>query len=370
MLEILRKKSNKSIMIRCIISILIVIGCLIYCGMGLIQFFQGPKSLKNVEDISVYEGKYVSFEVEYIMDGYLWTTSKNSDTGVEKTTAMAYIVYNYDMDTCFGFEVKTSDDTIYDDFITDTWNCIYYDEPAPESFFIKGTLKPIEGTALTYFNSTVNEIFSEDYEEDIYPYYIDTNTIDGKSNLSIWIVTGVAAIALLYFFYNIAKAKSNGYMKFLNQYLAVNSNISLASIEADFNAAENVGNIWIGKRWTIFMEGIYIRILNNDNLVWAYYYQRTGKHPESKVITYDIYKNCVNIDVSSSGADTILHNWSLFQPHMVLGYDKDLEKVFRKDFDTFLSYKYNPAKATSHNQEDHQDTAETAAGNEYYSNEQ
>ena len=366
MIDLLKKKSKKSILIRCVISLLIVIGCLAYCGMGLIQWIKGPKSLKNVEDISEYEGKYVSFEVEYIMDAYLWTTSKNTDTNVETTTAMAYVVYNYDMDTCFGFEVKTSDDTIYDDFINDTWNALYYGETAPESFVIKGTLKPITDVGLTYFNSTVNEIFSEEYKDDIYPYYIDTATIDGKGNLSILLATGAAILALLYCLSNLIKANSNSYMKYLNQYLAVHSDISLANIEADFNSAEQVRNVWIGLRWTIYMEGIHARIINNENLVWAYYYQRTGKRPESKIITYDINKNSVAINVSSADADTILHNWSIHQPHMILGYDRDMEKVFKKEFDTFLNYKYNKINSDPYNQTSNY---ESAAGNEFYNSE-
>lgn len=366
MIDLLKKKSKKSILIRCVISLLIAIGCLAYCGMGLIQWIKGPKSLKNVEDISEYEGKYVSFEVEYIMDAYLWTTSKNTDTNVETTTAMAYVVYNYDMDTCFGFEVKTSDDTIYDDFINDTWNALYYGETAPESFVIKGTLKPITDVGLTYFNSTVNEIFSEEYKDDIYPYYIDTATIDGKGNLSILLATGAAILALLYCLSNLIKANSNSYMKYLNQYLAVHSDISLANIEADFNSAEQVRNVWIGLRWTIYMEGIHARIINNENLVWAYYYQRTGKRPESKIITYDINKNSVAINVSSADADTILHNWSIHQPHMILGYDRDMEKVFKKEFDTFLNYKYNKVNSDPYNQTSNY---ESAAGNEFYNSE-
>ena len=368
MLEILKKKSNKSIIIQCVIAILVFSGCLIYCGIGFIQLCQDPKSIENVEDISEYEGKYVSFEVEYIMSDYLWTTSRNTETNVEETTAMAYIIYNYDMDTCFGFEIKTSDDTIYDDFITDTWNCIYYDEPAPESFVIQGTLKPIKGDALTYFNETANEIFSEEYKEDIYPYYIDCDSMNETTIIRVMIALYIAQFAFIYLICNLAKAKGSGYMKFILQYLAANPNITLASIELDFDSAAQVGNnIWVGKMWTIYLEGTHIRIVNNETIVWAYYYQRTGRRPENKIITYDINKNCVTIDVSSSYSNTILNNWSQHQPHMILGYDKELEKVFNKDFDTFLNYKYNHVKATNYNQEDDQDTS---YGNEYYSNEQ
>lgn len=355
MLEKLKKLSKKSIVIRCIISFIIMVGCLVYSGMGLLQFIQGPKSLKNVDDIASYEGDYVSFDVEYIMSDYLWETSKNSKTGVESTTGMGYILYNYDMDLCFGFEIDTSDETKYDQFIEDTWNYINDQGNAPDSFVIKGTLKPIEGVALQYYNETVDEIFSDDFKNRIFPYYIDCDTLDGKDSFGVWGLTGVAAIALLFFIFNIMKANSNGYMKYLNKYLAANSNLSLATIEADFNQAEQVGkNIWVGSRWTIYMDGIYVKLIENSQLVWAYYYQRTGRHPESKIITYDINKSCVNINVSSSNADVILHNWSINQPHMMLGYDKDIEKTFRKDFDTFLNYKYNIAKSAASQQEDTQ----------------
>lgn len=367
MLETLKKISKKSITTRCIISLVIVIGCLVYSGMGIIQFIQGPKSLKNVEDISAYEGKYVSLDVEYIISDYLWRTSKNSETNIEKTTGMGYILYNYDTDIYFGFEIKTSDETIYDDFITQTWDYIMYDEgTAPESFTIKGTLKPIEGTALEYFNETVDEIFAEDYKDYVYAYYIDCDTLDGKDSIVVWMVTGVAVIALLFFIFNLIKGNSNGYMKYLNKYLAANTNLSLSTIEADFSSAERVGNIWIGKRWTIWMEGIYVRLINNETLVWAYYYHRGGRHPESKIITYDINKASVSINVSSNNADFILHNWSVNQPHIMIGYDKDVEKTYKKDFDTFLNYKYNIAKNAAMNQSN---DAFSESGNEYYSNE-
>ena len=358
MLETLQKKSRKAIITRMIIAFIIMAGCLIYCGKGLIQFFQGPVSIKSADDLSKYEGKYVSYDVELLLDPYVEETSRNTKTNVTRTTALGFVVYDYKLDLCFGYRVKTSDNDLHSDIIDASYSAYNEGTAFPESFQIRGTLKALKGTELNYYQSTTSEIFGDRVDSVASPFYIDSETVDGKEISIVFVVSAAALIALLYIIYNFMKLKNNGCLKQFNKYLEKNPSISIASIESDFNSAEQVGKNWVGKKWLIFLEGSNVKILDMSQLVWAYYYRRTGRHPESKIITFDINKNQVSFDVSSSESDIVLQNWSINQPHMMLGYDEDLKRTFNKDFETFLNLKYNVAKSEQSEQTESAYTSE------------
>jgi len=345
MLETLKKKSKKAILIRIVISLLVMAGCLVYSGKGLIQFFQGPVSIKNADDLSKFEGKYINYDVEILLDTYVEHTRTNSKTHVTKTTALGYVVYDLNLEQSFGYIQKTSDSNLYSDFIEKSIAALYGEDSKPESFQITGTLTRLSGEELRYYNSSVEEIFGDNVDQYATPFCVENGTVAGKDITTVFTVGIAALLALLYLIYNIMKLRTNGCLKLFNQYLAENPNITIASIESDFNCAEKAANNWAGKKWMIFLKGSSVRILDMNKLVWAYYYRRTGRRPESKIITYDINKKCVEINISSSDADIILNNWTMNQPHMIIGYDSNLEHTFRKDFDGFLNQKYTPAQS-------------------------
>ena len=83
MLDILKKKSRKSLTIRAIISIVIVIGLLALTKFAVFDVITGPTELDVTADPEQYEGKYVTIEVENFLTDYVehTTTTTNTKTG-------------------------------------------------------------------------------------------------------------------------------------------------------------------------------------------------------------------------------------------------------------------------------------------------
>lgn len=98
MLDILKKKSRKSLTIRAIISIVIVIGLLALTKFAVFDVITGPTELDVTADPEQYEGKYVTIEVENFLTDYVehTTTTTNTKTGSKSTSVdgNSYIVFN------------------------------------------------------------------------------------------------------------------------------------------------------------------------------------------------------------------------------------------------------------------------------------
>lgn len=75
MLDILKKKSRKSLTIRAIISIVIVIGLLALTKFAVFDVITGPTELDVTADPEQYEGKYVTIEVENFLTDYVEHTT-------------------------------------------------------------------------------------------------------------------------------------------------------------------------------------------------------------------------------------------------------------------------------------------------------
>lgn len=353
MQEKLKKCAQKSLMWRVIISLIIIIACLVISKFGIFYWIMGPTPITDITKLSEMEGKYVSYEASYVLSEYVRGSSKNTETNVEKLVDIGYIVYHFDeegegaADTFFGAVLPAKYETEMDTMIDETWAWMYWEiDEVSASRKITGTLEPLTGLRLQYFNETLEEMgIDETMQDNVIPLAINTDKINGAEGTAVFILSAVALGALIYLIYSIICFASAAYMKNVKKYLAANPTVTEPHIDADMSAAKTVSNnIWVGKRWTIFISGMKANIIENKNIVWAYYYRRTGRYSESKVKTFDINKKMVAIDASKADSDIILECYSNEQPQVVVGYDKEWEKTYNKDFQTFLGYRYNAAK--------------------------
>ena len=59
---------------------------------------------------------------------------------------------------------------------------------------------------------------------------------------------------------------------------------------------------------------------------------------------YTAEKKLHHISLTEKNTQDALKIYLEEQPHMVIGYSKELEKLYNKKFNEFLDLKYNPAK--------------------------
>ena len=85
------------------------------------------------------------------------------------------------------------------------------------------------------------------------------------------------------------------------------------------------------------------RVLAQDEMVWAYYYKRTGRHAVSQVRVYTKNGSMTPINGAEARCHDYLELLDADYDHIIVGYSKDLEKMYKKQFNEFLELKYNPA---------------------------
>lgn len=360
MLDVLKKKSRKSLTIRAIISIAIVIGLLALTDFAVFDVITGPTELDITAQPERYEGKYVTIDAQNFLTDYVehTTTTTNTKTGSRSTSVdgNSYIVFNAVDDYENGFSVwyyysiymkKDLKTQIYG-LIDDTWN-YWADETntvaPPAKLKVTGTWTKLEPQLERYYKETLEEmgIVESDYDV-VYLYTIDTSKLGGQSVGFFWACMVAALLLLIYFIINIAGIFSSKYAGNINKYLHNNPSVSLAAIEADFSQAHLVGKkAWVGRKWTVYIEGPKADILSNKELVWGYYFKQTGKYSSSQLRVFNKDKKMFSINLSESEAHEALKYYAEEQPHMVVGYTKELETSFQKNFTEFLNLKYNPA---------------------------
>ncbi len=346
MLEELRAKCKKSLRKQMIISAVIAIVLLVAPLMAPLRFLMGPKEMTDIANLEKYEGKYVSYEIEYAFDYYMESYSYNSDTGRRTSTnSYGYIVYDWDANACFAVEIASKHDKDMNDIMDATWNGTEIEK----TVVAEGTLKELKGDDLKYFKESA--AYYEDipgFENSVKYYVIDYNRIN---NVPLGIVAlcyfGIM-ICAIFFIIALVKALTHKADKRVKKFLEANISVREDQIDNDLRTATKIGsNLWAGQLFTIYIASANIHILDNRNIVWAYYYSRSGRNSVSQVRTYNKDKKMVAINLSANLSQALLEEYVAKQPQMIVGYDRDLDKQYSKDFEGFLNLRYYAAKKQS-----------------------
>lgn len=342
MFSTLKKKVVKSYLLRVVVVIAIMIGGLTQCGEALATFFKGPVPLTAGMDFEAAEGAYVSFDARIIVDEYVRRTQQSSKSKTERVKSIGYFVIFEDEGCIFGIEMPASKEEEMNRFLDSTYAWIAEDGGEPTEFkHIRGTWTELTGKRLQYYKEQITQDLGEEYLDAALPYFIDTSSIGSMKLTGVYVWSAALAAGLLYLIYITVRFLSGCYKKPIEAYLSSHPDVSLERIEADFGSEAAIGgNIWVGRRWTIYTSGITASILDNKDLVWAYYYRRTGRYSESSLRVFDINRNMHTISAVKSEAMEVMDIYSKNQGHIVLGYTKELEALYEKDFQGFLKLRY------------------------------
>ncbi len=345
MKETLKKHATKSFGIRTAVVAVILIVSLVFTKAGIIPLIFGGTSIDGTADFDALEGKQVSFDANYIVAEYVRRTSTNTDTNRTTLTNVGYIVWDYDNDAMFGIYLPASQSSKLDKMIDETWEWIDYEIPeVSSSLHVDGTLRTMEGKELQYFQETIDEMLYEEDLDTVRYYTIDTTQVNGVEKGWLGLATALDGWMLVYFIWSLVSYLSQGYYRAIKKFLDANPSIPESRVEADFASAVLFEKkIWVGKEWTIYMKGMKSYLMENRKQVWAYYYQRTGRYSESKIRFFDCDKKNTNIDISHGNYEEMLKAYQERQPQMLLGYDKEWEKMYKKNFSEFLNLRYNQA---------------------------
>ncbi|QUH18655.1 DUF6709 family protein [Alkaliphilus sp. B6464] len=350
MLSLFNKKGKNIALLRTVIIFTLIIVYLVYSDFAPIKLIQGPTPL---EDISVvdYNNQYVTAEMNLSPGAYMDTSSTDKKTNISTTIRSDYVIPTND-ENLMGVSISKSDIELANKIVDETYDWLDKKIEYPTSSLeVKGTLQKMDDEEYRYFVRFMEYLgyTTEEINGFAIPYVLKQGYI-GKLNEDAVVLLGITSIGLVLFaIYTLIKAFSGSYQKNILKYIDNNPSISFKELETDFSTAIPVGKkIWVGSRWTFYLDGAAAQLVDNNDTIWAYRSEHTviqkggGFNRSISIKLFDINKRYTSLNVKKDAeADQILQIYNDIHNHMVIGYSRELEKCFQKDFDTFLGMKYH-----------------------------
>ena len=340
----LRKKAVRTAAIVC--AILCVFGGVV----GVLGFqwamesFREPVPLEEVDFTGDLQDMYVSATVSYIYDPYA------KETEHLKVVAYEYVI---DADDTYYMGLRAGADYID---VTEALLQASYDyyeglddgtELAKHKIEITGLIREMPEESLELYHEYVGYDELHDSQKGLFlPYYLE---IGLKSRVElpvaiIFVVFGVAMVILgIYTLYNAATGKNQ---KALNDYIN-NSGSPEATRERIERFIANTPSLYglqCDADYICGVSGSSVVFGETDKLVWAYYYTHVHKYNNK---TYDVRLvftdgklQVFNVNKEEEAVQ-ILDKINQLCPNAIIGFSKDLEKMFKKDFQGLMNLKRN-----------------------------
>lgn len=300
----------------------------------------------ELEEYDRLEGKWVSLDVQYVLDTYYKKHNSSSTSTIDN---YGYLVYDEESGYMLGIYVNRHESlNTWEDLEDDTYDYLSggTDTP-PAPITIEGTFRKMTGSELNNFKNTANDwgekVFDTDYTDMTLMYTIDTSEPFISSDTMKALVGMVAWLAIVWLVVDAIMFFTKAPVKKIRKYMNKNG-LNETELDSDFASAKIVKNVHVGHQCTYVRTGSRWSMFKNTDLVWAYYYRRTGRYSVSQIIAYHYDKKASYINLSRSVSEEILKYYAQILPQIIVGYSSDLEREFMKDYNTFLSHKYANAQ--------------------------
>ncbi len=345
MFKELKKSTNRSAIYGGFIALVMAIIFIAITKLTIIDYIKGPIRMEETKDYSELENKYVSFHLKYPLEIYAEKYSEDTDTKERTTTNYGYVVYDDSKNALIGVVVPKAKAAKVDVLFEEAWKWFSGEiDIVSGEYYVTGTLTKMDQEHRKYYYETLTEVFGEDdiandTGEDI--YLLTTDEIRGESILAILIMSGIGSIGILIALFFLTKLLTKGYRKNIDKYLCDHMTVSEGTLEADFMQAIKVSrSVWIGNRFTFAADTTKVKLIEHTQIVWIYYYQRTGRYAESKLKYFDVNGKMIAVNISKNEAMRALDLYQAKFQHIVLGYDRSLETTYNKDRAAFLNIRY------------------------------
>jgi hypothetical protein len=339
-METLRKKAmgqRSGVMVMMVVIAVVIMAITKFAGIRSLFVHE----LTGDSDFEKMEGQYVHYVMKAPMDYYETITDGDNNT----VRQYGYLVYDMDGAFFFGVMRPAKLETEMDAMIEQLWD-YWYDEAesAPKSVHIYGTLTEMDYQDSGFFDDCLDYYAEYGITADAKYYYIDEGYMSGE-NVSTAKVMTVIGMALIVFGIIFWLWGNKSWDKNLKKYVEKHPEYSFSQLQAEIEGGRkfNNGNTVIGQRW-IFQADSVIRIIETDQLCWGYYYHRSGRNSVSQMRLYDALGKLYTITASEKNTKEMLQYLYEQLPYIVVGFDKDWEKLFSKQKEQFFAIRYYDGK--------------------------
>lgn len=349
MLNTIKKQINKTFATCFVIGLIAAVAFLALTKFGYFKILKGAEPLDG-RALKSIEGEYVTAEIKYPLEIYEEDYSKNTKTGETRTTHYGYVVYDEDSQEFFGVIVSKSRYDEIEKVLEEFYALEDEDDEMTSSFTVTGTVKKMDSQSLSFYNQTMSYLFT-DYEYASEAWYIDDETVNGDHYSSVYLLSILALIAVVIAIINLIFIFTGKYKSGVDKYLKKNPQTSLNELDSEFSmAVQAYKKGWVGMQHIFVITGSRVEILDNKDLVWCYYYHRSGRYSVSQLRCFTVNKKMIALDMSKSDAMAMMECMESRLTHVLLGYDAEYEKMYKKDFQGFLNIRYNVGQNQDANQ--------------------
>lgn len=322
----------------------LAVGLILFLIWGLkgLGYFTSKTITPNM-DLSRYEGKIVTVEVQNALDYYeYWGNSESS------AKFQSWLCFQEGTDkgdgNYFGvtLEAKKKADM---EKLTDDWWAWLNDEKTerPAGFTVTGVVAPMDATDKGYFNEYIDKLAEYGMDADRAYFHIIDGYVDAKMKNSITkelifdVISGVLVVVGIV----LIVLAGAGWDKKIQNYVVMHMHVTREMLNADAKNGMYFadGNIIVGKE-AIYFSGTKAGIAELKTQCWGYYFHQGGRYPRNEIRLFDTAGKMTVINCQRRDGDAVLAYMGKTFPWMVVGYKSQWENMFKTSRDEFLRLTY------------------------------
>ncbi len=264
MYRILKKESIRHILPGALTALVLGIVCFCISGFGIFRLLAGPVDLDSL-DTSELDGAYVSLDTSRVIASFA-SVSRNDEV----------IETYYMVELSDGHFIMLSAGPAYDSIFSmaSSQSQEYYlgdlEELEPMGL-ISGSITTADSELMGYLRDGLDSagILPEGTTaaDASLPYNIQLDKIGWCSVTWVYILTAASILLLLLGLFFLLRALSGAYIAKVRAKI---DSDALPEAEADFQAAQRFGNIWVGKHYTWYFRRGKAQVIRTSDILWIF----------------------------------------------------------------------------------------------------
>ncbi len=353
MLDYFKKRISRNIKITVIVCAVIFIAAAAISRLDFIKLIAGPTKADMMKPMSELEGKYVSFDADYVMANYIRTETITKRNGVEtgrSLTSVGYIAIVIDPAEnmpahYFGVVVPAKEDKTLEKLTDGFWDYLNGEGDIPATYHFKGSVRKVKSDEMKYWNDCINKInktgFAEAFDmSNLEAYTVDYDKVGHSSKFLVIICLIVMILSALYCIFHVTFSMLT-YDDQVKKFVAADPRRSMEKLSESFSRATKISDdMFVSPDTLFFRKGGKIKLVDLNEVVWAYVYTYKGTN---YLRLYGINGKMIAAPAVAAAANAV-REIDRVVPHCVCGYNAELNKMFSKNLSGFLGLKYYPAK--------------------------
>lgn len=353
MLETLKKKSFKKVIVWVVVLYIAAAACMVISGGGIFKLLQ-KKDIYEL-DINELEGKYVTADIYFIYDYYAYTTETSKSNPRPRTTSKEYII-PIGENEFMGLYLPSSSLSKAEKLMKSSQSFLDSQTQMDESeiFTVTGTILPMEKESLQFYQEAVGfDEMSEEEKALFLPYYLRENYLGNTSAPLTYLLTIGAVVCFICATVMLVRGVTGAYQKDIVNFCAATGNKeqALERMSTYFESSTPVSGLRIADEWMMFPQGAYTRIWGLDKFVWAY--KKTTEHRRNGIKTGTTYslvicntaKRRMELPMTEKEVSEAIQYIAENAKGVVLGFNSKLDKMYRNDLERFQRILIDPQVA-------------------------